>query len=133
MTEHNTKKKVILLVDDEPGVVSLIGDYLTMRGYSIYAAHDGKEGLKMAKRIMPDLIILDIMMPHMDGYEVLERLKKDENTVSIPVIMLSAKASDKDKLKAMELYSEIYITKPFELADLREKIETVFKSRGTGL
>ena len=127
---HTGKKRVILIVDDEPGAVSMVGDYLTMRGYSVYAAHDGKEGLNTAKKIMPDMIILDIMMPRMNGYEMLERLKKDENMMSIPVIMLSAKTGEEDKLKAAQLYSDMYVTKPFELNDLREKIETVFKIRG---
>ena len=126
-------KKNILVVDDEPGVVSLIGDYLTIRGYNIYAAFDGKEGFDVARKIMPDMIILDIMMPRANGYEMLKRLKEDKKMVSTPVIMLSAKTGDADKLKAMELYSETYITKPFKLDDLREKIETVFKTSGIGL
>jgi len=129
---HIDKKKNILVVDDEPGIVSLIDDYLTIRGYNVYAALDGEEGLDAAKKVVPDIIILDIMMPHMNGYEMLRRLKKDKRTMSIPVIMLSAKTGDNDKLKAMELYSETYMTKPFELADLKEKIETVLNTAETG-
>ena len=126
------KRKVILVVDDEPGMVAMVGDYLTLRGYRVFTAYDGVEGLTAAKKVKPDMIILDIMMPRMDGYEMLERLKKDKDTVSIPVIMLSAKTEDKDKLKAAKLCSEIYITKPVELNDLGKKIETVFNIVGGG-
>jgi DNA-binding response OmpR family regulator len=88
-------------------------------------AINGRDGLKLAKKFKPNLIILDIRMPRMDGFEVLRRLKEDTGTVSIPVIMLSALDDDMSKIKSSGLYCETYITKPISVIDFQTKVEGV--------
>lgn len=88
-------------------------------------ATNGKEGIKLAKKTKPDLILLDILMPGMDGFEVLERLKKDKETIAIPVVLLTAKGDEESKIKAMKLYGEQFITKPIEALELKTKIEEI--------
>ncbi|MFH1875427.1 MAG: response regulator [Candidatus Omnitrophota bacterium] len=91
---------------------------------------NGKEGIKIAQHRRPDLILLDINMPKMDGFAVLDKLKNSEKTVAIPVIMLTGRGDDESKVKASGLYSEYYITKPFDLEELDAKIKQIFEIRG---
>lgn len=120
-------KRRVLIVDDEKGFCNLIKDSLELRGaYTVEEAHNGKDGFRLAKRTKPDLILLDIRMPEMDGFEVLERLKKDMDTMEIPVVMLSALDDDKSKIRSAQLYNESYLTKPIKIAELQSKIEEVF-------
>lgn len=88
------------------------------------------QGINLVKEIKPDLILPDIMMPGLDGFEVLKRLKADSETVKIPVIMLSAKEDEESKVKAAQLYDELYLTKPMESEKLKAKIESVFEIKG---
>lgn len=120
-------KKKILLIDDEVdfGKIAKMNLQLLDHSYEIELAVNGKEGLKKAQRFQPHLILLDVLMPHMDGFEVLKRLKEDESTSSIPVVMLTAKTDDDSRMKASSLYNEEYLTKPIEAPDLRDKIEKV--------
>ena len=112
-----TKKKV-LVVDDDKDCVQLVKDFLESRGFEIVTAVEGETGLAKAKALKPDLIILDVMMPLMDGITVLQKLKENPVTQSIPVIMLTAKDRDEDVLKGYKHGAEYYITKPFELNQL---------------
>jgi len=112
-----TKKKV-LVVDDDKDCVQLVKDFLESRGFEIVTAVEGETGLAKAKALKPDLIILDVMMPLMDGITVLQKLKENPATQSIPVIMLTAKDRDEDVLKGYKHGAEYYITKPFELNQL---------------
>lgn len=124
-------KKRILLIDDEKDFCILVKKNLELiTDYEVYVATDGIQGISQAKRVRPDLILLDIMMPGIDGFKVLERLKKDKRTNSIPVVMLSAKVDDTSKVEAAQLYNEDYLTKPIEAQDLKAKIEDVFKRLG---
>lgn len=123
--------KRILTIDDEEDLTFFIKANLELTGeYEVTVARNGKEGIKAAIRNKPDLILLDIMMPHMDGYQVLDRLKKSRRTLSIPVIMLTAKGDDESKMKASSLYNEDYIVKPIQIDSLIAKIEEILK-RGT--
>lgn len=124
-------KKKILIIDDESDFCKLIKWNLESMGdFEVYIATDGKRGLTLAKEIKPTLILLDIMMPVMDGFKVLEKLKADEETLEIPVLMLTAKGDEVSKVKASELYDDYYITKPIASPDLKNKIEEILRVRG---
>ncbi len=115
--------KKILVVDDEPMVVKMVTDVLTQRGFEVISAPDGYQGLLDAIKDKPDLILLDVVMPGLDGHEVLARLRKDERTKDIPVIHLTAVGDFSKQLQAMEDGSTDYITKPIKPKDLADKVE----------
>ncbi len=120
-----TKKKV-LIVDDEPHIVELVRVCLEDTDYEIVEAYDGQEALDVAQREKPDLILLDIMLPKMDGYEVCRKLKSSDDTKDIPVVMLTAKGQEVDKVKGFQAGADSYMTKPFSplrlLTELEEKL-----------
>lgn len=125
------RMKMVLIIDDEQDFLDMVKIHLeAISDFQVYTASDGKTGIAVAKKIKPDIIILDILMPLMDGFQVLEKIKKDADTLDIPVIMLSAAYGDKAKIKAAGLYAENYITKPVDINALKAKIEEVFKWRG---
>lgn len=102
--------KTILVIEDEVKIQQVIKDYFTIEGYKIICASDGLEGLEQYELCRPDLIILDVMLPGMDGWSVLKRIRKHSD---IPVIMLTARADDDDKIMGFELKADEYVTKPF--------------------
>ena len=112
----------LLLIDDDRTLTSLLGDHLRTAGYSIEVANDGEQGLQRVVVQQPDLIVLDVMMPETDGWEVLERLG---GRSSCPVIMLTAKDQEFDKLRAFHLGVDDYVTKPFSFAELTARIGAV--------
>ena len=112
----------ILVVDDEPSIVRLVTTTLEARGYTVVTAHDGMEAITEAKQYKPDLILLDIMMPHMDGREARKRLLADPVTKDIPVIHLSAVGDFEQQLKAVAGGVTDYITKPFTPSDLAQRV-----------
>lgn len=114
--------KKILIVDDEKDLVTLLKERISQAGYEVIAAYDGVEGLKLAKENKPDLIILDLMLPKMDGYMVCSLLKFDSEYKNIPIILLTARAGDSDKTKGVQAGADLYITKPFEPKALLESI-----------
>ncbi len=120
-------KKRILLVDDEESLVDMVKMRLEASGYEVIPAYDGPEGLELARKERPDLIILDLMLPKMDGYKVCGLLKKDSRYVDIPVIMLTARAQEEDLKLGQELGAEVYITKPFDPQALLSKIQELLK------
>ena len=121
-------KKKILIIDDEVAFCKLVKRNLELIGdFDVAITTDGEGGFSLAKKLKPDLILLDIMMPIMDGFKVLEKLKSDMNTIAVPVIMLTAKGDEASKVKAAQLYDEEYITKPIEAPELKTKIEEVLK------
>lgn len=120
-------KKRILLVDDEAQLVELVKMRLEANGYQVLTAYDGKDALDMAKKEMPDLIILDLMLPKIDGYKVCRMLKFDEKYKKIPIIMFTARALDSDKKVGIEVGADDYITKPFEPELLLMKIKDFLK------
>jgi len=103
----------ILVIDDDPDICEIVKVNLEGAGYDIYLASDGAAGLEIAKAIKPDLIILDVLMPILDGWQVLERLVKDPGTADIPVVMLTCKGEDSDILRGLDGGAVEYVTKPF--------------------
>lgn len=112
----------ILIVDDEPHIVELVRVCLEDPGLELLEARDGEVGLAMARQLQPDLILLDIMMPRMDGFEVCRALKEDPRTREIPVVMLTAKGLEADRLKAREAGADAYMTKPFSPMKLHAEV-----------
>jgi len=117
--------KKILIADDKPEVVELVRVSLEEEDYEIIDASNGKETLKRARLEKPDLILLDVVMPKMDGFEVCRQLKKDPQTQEIPIIMLTAKGQEVDKEKARQLGASDYITKPFSPSALLTSVEEI--------
>jgi len=117
----------ILIIEDEKDIVEAIEYNLKKEGFKAYKALDGLSGLKSAKSKGPDLIILDLMLPEMDGLDVCKNLKKDPATANIPIIMLTAKSEEVDKVLGLELGADDYITKPFGMRELLARIKAILK------
>lgn len=115
----------ILVVDDEEMIRRVIALHLNKGGFEVVLAKDGREGIELAKRCRPDLILLDVMMPEMDGYNAARRLRSDFATSQIPIIMLTARQEVDDKLSGLEAGANDYITKPFAVTELVARIRTV--------
>lgn len=111
-------KPRILVVDDEPEAVELIAFNLRQAGYSVSSAADGAEALQKARAQLPDLVVLDVMLPEMDGFEVCKLLRREPDTARIPVIMLTAKAAEVDRVLGLELGADDYVVKPFSPREL---------------
>ncbi|HZA54718.1 MAG TPA: response regulator [Candidatus Udaeobacter sp.] len=111
-------KKTIMVVDDNPDIITIVKTILEGKGYKVFSASSGAELLNLLDNQKPDLIILDIMMPEMDGLEVLTRLKSVTDTATIPVILLTAKVQYEDVLGGYKLGADYYITKPFTSTQL---------------
>lgn len=120
-------KKRILVIDDETNMVELIKFRMEAAGYEVIAAHDGQEGWEKIKTVKPDLVLLDIMMPKMDGYNVCKLAKLDKDLKDIPIIMLTAKGQDQDKMLALNVGADGYISKPFEGKNLLAVIEKALR------
>jgi two-component system alkaline phosphatase synthesis response regulator PhoP/two-component system response regulator VicR len=120
--------KKILAVDDERAIVRLVQVNLERQGYEVVTAYDGKEALEKVASERPDLIVLDVMMPYMDGFEVLQQLKKNPETREIPVIMLTAKAQDADVFRGWQSGVDCYLTKPFNPLELTAFVKRIFSS-----
>ena len=129
----NSEEKMqvkILIAEDEPDMAMLLGDRLKEEGYEIHVARDGKEALVKSKDLMPDLMLLDISLPKLDGFHVLQAIKKNTETAAIPVIVLTARADQEDVVKGIQGYAELYMTKPFETDKLIEAIQKTLAIRG---
>ena len=116
-------KKRILIVDDEEDIVDVLKFRLEANNYAVLSASEGQEGLNRARAEKPDLIILDLMLPKLDGYKVCRMLKFDESYKSIPIIMFTARAQKKDEELGMEMGADAYVVKPFEPEILLGKIK----------
>ena len=119
----------VLVVDDDPVIQKLLKVNFEMEGYEVLSAADGAEGLDQARSGSPQVIILDVMMPKMNGLEVLAALKADEGTEHIPVILLSAKAQAGDVQAGLDKGADAYVTKPFDPLDLLERVGTFLKRK----
>ena len=124
MTESNEATEAILLVDDNPTNLQLLFETLDGRGYKLLIAKDGNAALSIARKACPNLILLDIMMPEIDGYEVCRQLKADPATAEIPVIFLSALTDTKDKVQGLDLGAVDYVTKPFQPDEVIARVNT---------
>jgi two-component system, OmpR family, response regulator VicR len=126
----NNQLKCILCVEDEPEMIDLIRLILGRRGFEVKGANGGVEGLKIIRQEPPDLVLLDLMMPDMDGWEVYQQMKADEKTKNIPVIVVTAKAQSIDKVLGLHIAKvDDYITKPFSPQDLMNSVEKVLKAK----
>lgn len=116
-------KKRLLVIEDEVDLAEMVKLRLEANGYEILIAHDGQDGLDMARKERPDLIILDLMLPKIDGYKVCRMLKFDEKYKHIPIIMFTARAQELDKKVGYDVGADAYITKPFDAQALLQKIK----------
>src|SRR4051812_27426346 len=121
-------KPKILIVDDEPDVVQLIEYNLKAAGYDVVTAADGAEALDQARSTSPSLIILDLMLPEVDGLDVCKVLRRDRNTAGIPIVMLTAKASETDRVLGLELGADDYVTKPFSPRELVLRVKRLLRA-----
>ncbi|OGX07660.1 MAG: hypothetical protein A2Z88_00765 [Omnitrophica WOR_2 bacterium GWA2_47_8] len=112
----------ILIIEDEPHISKLVAYLLQKGGYAVVQAVDGKKGIAAAKKELPDLILLDVMMPGMDGFTVAKALREDKRTSAIPILMLSSAAQYKDRIKGISSGATDYLTKPFEPKELLQKV-----------
>lgn len=122
-------KPKILVVDDEPDALELVGFNLKRAGFDVVTADDGAEALRKAREMLPSLIILDLMLPEIDGLEVCKLLRRDAQTASTPIIMLTAKAAEIDRVLGLELGADDYLTKPFSPRELILRIRNVLGRR----
>jgi len=119
--------KTVMVVDDEERLVSLVQTYLAQEGFRVVTARNGREALFLARDEKPDLIVLDLMMPEMDGYEFLRLHRKERET---PIILLTAKVEDSDKVLGLELGADDYVTKPFSPRELVARVRAVLRRAG---
>ncbi|MCW3129800.1 MAG: response regulator [Methanophagales archaeon] len=136
ITESEVEKRIkrlsdtrtkILIVDDELDTLLPLKRALEMEDFNVIEAQDGVEALEKVMSEIPDLLLLDLMLPKLNGFEVCQRLKKDDATNSIPIIMLTAKGETSDKIKGIEIGADDYVTKPFDLAELKARIKAVLR------
>ena len=114
--------KTVLLAEDEPNIVESLTFLLERAGYVVSVATDGQQALDHALNHQPDVLILDVMLPKLDGYEVARRLRADERTKSLPILVLTAKSQDKDRETALECGADLFITKPFANSDVIDAV-----------
>jgi len=124
---HPTTSKKILIVEDEHDILQLVKLYLEKEGFRTVAAKTGTEGLQYAKQEKPDLVVLDLMLPEIDGLEVCKRLRSAPETAMLPIIMLTAKAEESDTIVGLELGADDYVTKPFSPKTLVARIKALLR------
>ena len=128
--DNNGMTRTILVIEDDPSITMGLEINLRAEGYKVILAHDGEEGLAKAREEDIDLLILDVMLPRLNGFEVLRVLRGEENEV--PVLMLSARGAEMDKVMGLELGAEDYVTKPFGLAELLARVRAILRRDGKG-
>lgn len=119
--------KKILIVDDEPNIVMSLEYTFKKNNFEVFIARDGQEALNILKNALPDIIVLDVMMPNVDGYDTLEQIKEDIRLKNTKVIFLSAKNKEKDIEKGLALGADLYMTKPFSVKKLLEQVSELTK------
>jgi CheY-like chemotaxis protein len=127
--ESSPESALILVVDDNPDNLDIISTRLRFRGYEVAVAERGDEAISKVRDVDPDLILLDIMMPNVDGWQVAENLKADAATRDIPIVFLTARAMEADVRKGKDLGVEAYVTKPFDPIDLMELVNRLIEER----
>ena len=121
------KKGTILVIDDEKDLIELLSYNLGKEGYDVIVANDGQSGLDVVKKHRPDLVVLDIMMPGLDGLQVCQRLRADPRTGRVPIIMLTAKATETDRIVGLEVGADDYVTKPFSPREVIARVKAVLR------
>lgn len=119
----NKEGKKLLLIDDDPNLILLVKDYLEFRGYEVATAENGREALDILETQVPDMIICDVMMPEMDGYAFVARVREESRTSWIPFLFLSAKGQSQDRIKGLRTGADVYMVKPFEPEELVAQVE----------
>lgn len=132
MTTPGATGASVLVVDDNEDNIRIVSTILLARGFEVRIARDGKDALEAVKRALPDVILLDVMMPGMDGIEVLDHVKADPRTASIPVIMVTAKTQDEDLLVGYKYGADYYVTKPFTARQILYAIGLVLGTEEPG-
>ncbi|HSG42511.1 MAG TPA: response regulator [Anaerolineales bacterium] len=125
-------KHKILIVEDDPDVLEMLNAYFRVQGYDVFTVNWGEDGVRAGQTISPDLIILDIRLPDIDGYEVAKRLRKDRRTQEIPIIFLTEKRERVDRLQGFEVGADDYITKPFDVQELRLRVRNALQRVSQG-
>ncbi|MCJ7645835.1 response regulator [bacterium] len=123
-------KAKILVVDDDPDLTNLVRSILEAEDYMVYSAESGEEALGEVPKLRPDLIILDIILPGIDGYNICKILKTDDHTSPIPIIILSIRSSVEDRIMGLNIGADDYITKPFDPGELAARVEAVLRGYG---
>jgi DNA-binding response OmpR family regulator len=118
-------KKTILIIEDEPHIVLGLKDALTFEGYRVFAAATGKEGLQLARQERPNVVLLDLMLPDLNGYQICEELRRQD--AFMPIIMLTAKSQEADKIRGLDAGADDYVTKPFSVGELIARIRALFR------
>lgn len=123
---------LILVVDDDKEIVRLLRAYLEQGGYAVQTAHDGQTALHILKREQPDLVVLDLMLPDRDGWDITRLVRADSTTAGIPIIMLTARVEDTDKIVGLEIGADDYVTKPFNPREVVARVRSVLRRVRTG-
>ncbi|MEY2733172.1 MAG: phosphate regulon transcriptional regulatory protein PhoB [Gemmatimonadota bacterium] len=132
MTTFTTEAERILVVDDEPDIVALVVYHLAKAKYRVSSAASGPDALALAKRERPALVVLDLMLPGMSGFDVLARLRQDPDTAGVAVLMLTARKDEPDRIRGLELGADDYLTKPFSPQELVLRVAAILRRVGTG-
>ena len=125
-------KQTILIVEDDLDVADMLNAYFRVQGYEMLAANGGEEAVKICQKKFPDLVILDIRLPDIDGYEVARRLRNDRHSREIPIIFLTDKRNRQDRLQGLELGADDYVTKPFDVQELRLRVRNALRRSSQG-
>ncbi len=120
-------KSIILVVEDDPDVAEMLNAYFNVQGYEVVSAYQGEDGVRLCSEKRPNLVVLDIRLPDIDGYEVARRLRSARRTREIPIIFLTEKRSRQDRLQGLELGADDYITKPFDVQELRLRVRNALR------
>jgi DNA-binding response OmpR family regulator len=129
VTDSTRATPVVLAADDDEDILELVAFRLERSGYTVLRARDGEEALRIAREEKPDLAVLDVMMPRLDGYEVTRRLRADEATSAMPIILLTARAQDADVQTGFDAGADDYIRKPFSPQELRARVQAILGRR----
>jgi two-component system phosphate regulon response regulator PhoB len=127
MEQHSTGNDLVLVVDDEPHIVALVSYHLDKSGYRVISATTGTDALEQARRERPSLVILDLMLPGISGFEVLARMRGDERTRDIAVLMLTARRDEPDRIEGLSLGADDYLTKPFSPQELVLRVKAILR------
>jgi len=122
----------ILVVDDDKQIVRLVSSYLEQAGYTLLTAYDGEDAMRIIRRERPDLIVLDLMLPKHDGYEITKWLRADPSLAATPMLMLTARVEDSDKILGLELGADDYLTKPFNPREVVARVRAILRRAMTG-
>ena len=129
MTTVQTEQATVLVADDDPDILELVAFRLGRAGYGVLKAADGAEALRLIEEQQPDLAVLDVMMPRMTGYDVIARMRENEATEKIPVILLTARVQEADVARGCEVGADDYVKKPFSPQELRARVQAVLGRR----